>query len=222
VQARLRKDALVLVKFCLLHPWSLAPERGKVEIEAAKERERLYRENFHYLRAARQAEFCPSWVLGQRIGWRILSPVDVTLSPLEQTEVSADDMETSARAVGKQEVWLRDGTMLAMDRPPWLHQYQFREGDGWASMFVPNGQGTVEWRLGWVPEGYESHSIMVFPGEESQDLGVRVGVLTPASLARMSTTGFSIAVGPRAKVDISRGQEIARMVLVGPESLKDA
>ena len=116
---------------------------------------------------------------------------------------------------------MRNGTMLAVDSPPWLHAYRFREGDGWGNMFLPNGHGTVEWRLGWLPDDFEPHSIMIFPAEESQDLGVLVGVLTPSSLARMQATGFSIAIRPLTDVAIRQGQEIARIVLVGPESLKD-
>lgn len=163
------------MKFRLAHPWAIRPERRIVDIEAARERERLYRENFQYLRAARQPEFCSSWVLGQRVGWRLQSPVDVTLSPLPQTEVSADDAQAAATAVGRQEMWQRNGSMLAVDRPPWL----------------------------------------------LQDLGVLVGVLTHVSITRMQATGFSIAIRPQAEVDIRNGQEIARIVLVGPESLKD-
>ena len=208
------------MKFQRLHPWAVLPEQRAADIDAAKERERLYRENFQYLRAARQPEFCAPWVLGQRIGWRILSPVDVTVTPLPQVEISGDDSAAAAAAVGKQEVWLRSGTGLAMDRPPWLHLYRFRDGEGWGNMFVPNGQGTVEWRLGWSPDDYQPLSIMVFPSEEVPDLGVLVGVLTPASLERMQPTGFSVAFRPRTEVSIARGQEIARAVLVGPESMR--
>jgi hypothetical protein len=209
------------MKFQRIQPWALLPERRTVDIEGAKERERLYQENFRYLRASRQPEFCAPWILGQTIGWRILSPVDVTLTPLPQVEVSSEDTESAAQSVGKQEVWLRSGTALAMDRPPWLHLYQFREGDHWGNMFVPNGQGTVEWRLGWMPDGVKPHSVMVFAGEELPELGVQVGVVTPASLGRMESSGFSVAVRPHGSVSVRRGQEIARMVLVGPESLSD-
>jgi len=208
------------MKFERLHPWAVLPGRRTVDIDAAKERERLYRENFRHLRAARQPEFCAPWVLGQRVGWRIFSPVDVTITPLPQVEISGEETEVAAAAVGKQEVWLRSGTALAMERPPWLHLYQFRDGDGWGSMFVPNGQDSVEWRLGWMPDDFQPMSVMVFPSEDLADLGVLVGVLTAASLERMQSTGFSLAIRPRGEIPIRRGQEIARMVLVGPESLR--
>ncbi|WP_250032673.1 hypothetical protein [Paractinoplanes maris] len=208
------------MKFVRLQPWAVLPERRTVDLDAAKERERLYRENFRHLRAARQPEFCAPWVLGQRVGWRILSPVDVTVAPLPQVEISGEETEAAAAAVGRSEVWLRSGTALAMDRPPWLHLYEFRDGDGWGSMFVPNGQGTVEWRMGWSPDDFQPMSVLVFPSEDLPDLGVMVGVLTPASLDRMHGTGFSIAIQPRRELGIRRGQEIARIVLVGPESLR--
>ncbi|MFJ1796567.1 hypothetical protein [Kitasatospora griseola] len=210
------------MKFRRIEPWALLPERHTVDIDGAKERERLYRENFRYVRASRQPEFCAPWTLGQSIGWRIRSPVDITLTPLPQIEVSAEETESAAQSTGKQEVWLRSGTALAMDRPPWLHLYQFQEGDRWGNMFIPNGQGTVEWRLGWMPDDVTPHSVMTFAGDELPELGVQVGVLTSASLGRMESSGFSVAVRPRRPVNVRRGQEIARMVLVGPESLRDA
>jgi hypothetical protein len=164
------------MKFERIHPWAVLPRQRTVDIDAAKERERVYRETFRHLRAARQPEFCSPWVLG--------------------------------------------GTGLAMDKPPWLHLYEFREGDGWGSMFIPNGQGSVEWRQGWLPDDFQPHAIMVFPSEELPELGVLTGVLTATSIERMRLTGFSIAISPRVEVPICRGQEIARMVLVGPESLR--
>ncbi len=203
-----------------MHPWALLPQQKSVDLESAKERERLYRDNFRYVRSARQPEFCAPWVLGQRLGWRICSPIDVTLTPLPQIEISADDVDASVTAAGKAEVWLRSGTGLVMDRPPWLHLYQFRDGDGWGNMFIPNGQGSVEWRLGWLPEDYEPLSLMVFASEELPELGVVTSVLTSASLKRLAATGFSLAIHPRTEVSIRRSQEIARMVLLGPESLR--
>lgn len=86
-------------------------------------------------------------------------------------------------------------------------------------MFIPNGQGTVEWRLGFSVTGVGDHAVLIMP-VGVDNLGVEVGVLTAASLRRMEATGFSIAVAPRAPVAISRGQEIARIVLLHSDSLR--
>jgi hypothetical protein len=210
------------MKFERLHDWAVLPTQRQVNLDAARDRQQLYREHFRHLRAERQPEFCAPWVLGQKVGWRVHSPVDVHLSPLPQYEVSADEPRVSAAAVGMQELWLRSGSGLVMDRPPWLHHFQFREGEAWGNMFVPNGHGTVEWRLGWVPKDVGAHSIMIFPSEDMPDLGVLVGVLAPAVVARMDAKGFSVACSPRRPLSIRRGQEIARFVLVGPESLRSS
>ena len=210
------------MRFDPLFPWAVLPHQKSVDVEQAKQRQRLMRDEFSHLRADRQPEFCAPWVLGQKIGWRICSPVDVDLTPLPQYEVNQNEPEKAAAALGKTEVWLRSGTGLIMDRPPWLHMYQFREGETWGNMFIPNGQSTVEWRLGWMPAISEQHTIMIFPSELTPELGVLIGVLTPASLKRLQTTGFSIAFQPKGVVRISRGQEIARLVLVDLASLNGA
>ena len=87
-------------------------------------------------------------------------------------------------------------------------------------MFIPNGEDTIEWRLGFTITGVDDHSVLVFPSDHHPELGVKVGVLTSASLQRLEATGFSIAVSPNRRVPIRRGQEIARIVLLHPESLK--
>jgi len=210
-----------MISFKPLVPWALPPRKASSDRRGARERARLYRENFRWLRAERQAEFCTPWVLGHELGWRIDSPIDVTLNPLEQIEVDpGTDPQAAAQAAAKTELWVRDGTALTMDRPSWLHLYQFRRDDRWENMFIPNGEDTIEWRLGFTITGVDDHSVLVFPSDHHPELGVKVGVLTSASLQRLEATGFSIAVSPNRRVPIRRGQEIARIVLLHPESLK--
>jgi hypothetical protein len=80
-----------MTEFKQLFPWSLEPVRPHVNRQAAQERAAVYRDCFRFVRAKRQAEFCPPWVLGQELGWHILSPIDATLTPLPQTEISATE-----------------------------------------------------------------------------------------------------------------------------------
>jgi hypothetical protein len=172
------------------------------------------------VRADRRPEFCAPWVLGRELGWRISSPIDVTIDPLRQIEVDPGDDPTAAlRASGKSELWMRERTAIAVDRPSWLHLYQFRSGDQWENMFVPNGADSVEWRLGWAVDGVDSHSMLVMPSENCPDLGVQVGVLTAGTLRRMREHGCSVPISPRRSVSVRRGDEIARIVLLHPDSL---
>jgi len=118
------------VEFRAIQPWALLPRTAVVDHEAARERAKVYREHFRYVRAERQPEFCAPWVLGQEIGWRVVSPIDVTLGPLPQIEIDPGDApETAVRAVAMSQMWQRERTALTVQRPSWLHLYQFRHND---------------------------------------------------------------------------------------------
>ncbi|WP_158828117.1 hypothetical protein [Streptomyces sp. NRRL S-118] len=160
--------------------------------------------------------------MGQELGWRVSSPVDITFSPLEQVEV---DGIAEAQEIGKvtnlSELWLRRKSQIATAKSNWLHLYQFKGGQGWESMFLPNGVGTVEWRLGWsvdIPQGY---FLLVLPGETTME-GVEIltGVLSSSATDRMSENGVSLAMKPTTTVTIRRKQPIARIVLLHADSLR--
>jgi hypothetical protein len=127
--------------------------------------------------------------------------------------------EAAVRAASMSEMWQRERSALTVQRTPWLHLFQFRHGDQWENMFIPNGAATVEWRMGWAIDGVEDGAIMVFPSEAKPDLGVHVGVLTAAVLRRMTAPGFSVPISPSGPVTVRRGEEIARIVYLRPESL---
>jgi hypothetical protein len=78
-----------------------------------------------------------------------------------------------------------------------------------------------EWHLGWnveIPIGY---FLLVLGTEELPQLQVPVGILDSKALTRLNqTTGMAIAIRPRGPVEIARGQAIARMLLLHPDSLK--
>lgn len=91
------------------------------------------------------------WLLGQELGWIVASPVSVTLSPLDDVQIAAGDDE-EVRAAGRlfvrEEFWRHDDGYIAVSRNDWLRTYQYRGADGrWQGMFLPNGQGSAEWRL---------------------------------------------------------------------------
>jgi hypothetical protein len=161
--------------------------------------------------------------MGQELGWRIPSPIDVTLSPLDQVEVASDgDPRAAANAAARAELWQRERSTLAVDRTSWLHLYQFRTEAGWENMFLPNGAGSVEWHLGWnvdLPRGY---FLLVTPLETTPEgLDIPTGVISSTVCGRMNHgNGFGIAVRPTQPVTITRGQHIARIVLLHADSLQ--
>lgn len=213
----------VSVTFRQDQPWSILPTKLKVDRGAARERAEAYSNSFRFFRAERTAEMCPSWVMGHEIGWRIHSPVDITFTDIPQVEVAVDsDPRAIVQAANAGELWQRDKSQLAVARTSWLHLYQFRTDRGWENMFLPNGEGTVEWRLGWSVEVPRGYFLLVIQSAAMSALGVPPGILTSTSLSRMAAeSGMSVAVTPPAvPLPIRRGQEIARMILLHADSLQ--
>ena len=88
-------------------------------------------------------------------------------------------------------------------------------------MFVPNGEGSVEWHLGWQLHMPEDFYLLILPSPELPDLQVPPGVLDAATVRRLNNEhGVSIAVRPRASVKIKRRQPVARLILLHEDSLK--
>ncbi|MDW5327145.1 hypothetical protein [Plantactinospora sp. KLBMP9567] len=213
----------VSVSFAAPYPWALAPRAARVDRERAKAESALLRDSFRWVRRDRAPEFCPPWTMGQELGWRVCSPVDVAFTPLEQVEVeSGNDPQAAATAAGASELWQREGTALAVSDSAWLHLYQYRSVKGhWENMFLPNGQGTVEWRLGWtvqIPRGY---FLLVLPPDTETGIQVPVGILSSTVCDKMVVAGTAaIAIRPTEAMTVHRGQEIARLVLLHADSLR--
>lgn len=202
--------------------WALLPEKASVDLSAARERASLYEGGFRWLRASRVAEQCRPWRLGRELGWIVRSPIDIRFTPLPQIEVSGEetDLESLTEVLGDRELWRRGSVGLAVPPTDWLRFYQYEEDDRWVNMFLPNGQGSVEWHLGWnltIPAGC---FVLVLPATESPDLEVPMGVMDAKGLAAARAgAGFSLAVRPRAEVAVSRGAPLARIVLLEASTL---
>ncbi|MCP3760641.1 hypothetical protein [Streptomyces sp. TBY4] len=213
----------VEVRFRQLHPWSLAPRQHKVDRQQSRDHAAVFRGNFRFVRAERQPEHCAPWVMGQELGWRVHSPIDISFTPLDQIELDgANEPEAAGRAVNRTELWQREKSHLAVEKTSWLHLYQFKTARGWENMFLPNGAGTVEWRLGWAADIPRGHFLLVLPLEKPvAGLDVPTGILSSTATTRMSReNGLGIAVRPTEPVAIRRGQEIARIVLLHADSLQ--
>jgi hypothetical protein len=218
-----RRSVSISVRFHQIQPWAVLPSKCHVDRGAARERSEVYMKYFRYVRAERRPEYCPPWVMGQELGWRIHSPVDITFTELPQIEIAADaDPEAAAQAANRPELWKRERSHLAVGKNSWLHLYQFQTDRGWENMFSPNGVGTVEWRLGWgidVPRGY---FLLVLPSDLPGSLPVPIGVISSTVIRRLTSQGgMSLAMRPPVTpVTIERGQEIARLVLLHADSLQ--
>ncbi|MFD9574652.1 hypothetical protein ACFWBI_33130 [Streptomyces sp. NPDC059982] len=214
------------VTFRKLQPWALLPVKPRVERAAARAERDAYQASFRYLRIPRLPADCPPWVLGQELGWTVRSPLTLTMSPLHDVGLAvpdSDDPQQVGRRLGGQGMWQRGKDWIATTNSAWLHLGDYRTPHGWEGMFVPNGLGTVEWRLGWsaiLPTG-TFLMIMAPPDGPPDGLTIPLGVIPAKAVNAMADRGgISIAVRPDRDVTVHRGQDIARIVLLHPDSLR--
>jgi hypothetical protein len=214
-----------IVEVRKLYPWAILPGKRHVDRAEAREEAKLLAGHFRYHRQFRQAEACSPWVMGQELGWVLRSPVTVELTQLADVQLAADEgghIQDAGRLFGREEFWRRGEGFIATARTDWLRTYQFRgPGGEWQGMFVPNGQGSVEWRLGFglrIPDGC---FLLVSAVDDVDGFTVPTGVLTERQVNRTwNEGGFSIALRPDRSATVSRGQPIARVVLLARESLQ--
>ncbi|MFJ6250609.1 MULTISPECIES: hypothetical protein [unclassified Streptomyces] len=217
------------VAFRPLQPWALLPEKPRIDRAQARAERDTYEASFRYLRIPRLPADCPPWLLGQEIGWNVRSPLTITMRPLDDIGFAVPDGEDphhTGRRLGGAGMWQRDKHWIAVRDADWLHLGDHRgPGGGWEGMFVPNGQGTVEWRLGWAATIPTGTFLMVMPLPDRAPDGLRVplGVISAKAVNAMAARGgMSIAVQPEHPVTLHRGQNVARIVLLHPDSLRTA
>jgi len=217
---------MTTVRFRRRYDWALLPFKQRIDTDAAKEEATIYAKEFRWLRAYRRPELCWPWRLAQELGWVIPSPVHVNLSPISDEEVEIPAGNPSAltdlsSATGYTEFWARASSLLATHRSAWLRFHQFRVGDHWECMFVLNGAGAVEWHLGWTVEIPTGMFVLLLPYDTTIPVEVPMGVLTDDAVARLNAGhGLSVAIRPRAPVEVHRGQPIARILLLDAATIK--
>ena len=206
-----------------IHQWALLPDKGHVERQPGREEAKHLDADFRYHRAFRRPEACPPWVMGQEAGWRLLAPISVTLSPIEDAQIGPEeDLGAAGRILGMTEFWRRGEGYLATKASSWLRAHQYRgTGEAWESMFVPNGQGSVEWHLGFAARIPESYLLLITGLDGLPGLQVPTGILTDRQVNRTwDTAGLSVAIRPTATVQLRRGEPFARMLLLHRDSLQ--
>lgn len=217
---------MVEVQFESLRPWALVPDAPRVNRRDARHERDLYRDHFRYKRVARLPVDCPPWVLGQELGWQVRAPVAVTMGPIGDIEFDVpegEELRTVGRKINRSEMWRHDGAWIATGDTDWMRFYDFAVPEGgWESMFVPNGSGTMEWRLGWAARIPDRYFLMVMTAG-APGLEVPIGVIPSKAVNGMAERGgFSIAITPTARTTVTRGDPVARLVLLHPDSLQSA
>lgn len=214
---------MVSVQFTPLQKWSLPPRKNQIDRTASREEQALARDGFRNHRVARLPIDCPPWVMGQELGWVVPSPVTIAMEPIRDIEFdvpAGEDPSTVARRLGVSEAWHRDNAWIGCRNATWMRQFDFRGDHGWEGMFLPNGAGTVEWRLGWaaqIPEDY----FLLLADAGVNGVSVPWGIVTARTVASMvERGGFSLPLEVTSPVTIRRGDPVARLILLHRDSLQ--
>ncbi|WP_235517640.1 hypothetical protein [Curtobacterium sp. Leaf154] len=213
---------MVTLKFERLHPWALTPEKPSLDVRALREERDLYAEHFKHKRIARLEADCPPYRMGFELGWEVRSPVSIRMRPLDDADLGLQDGEdigSVGRRYGRTEAWDRDDGWVTTSGGSWMQMYDYRTASGWEAMFLPNGQGTIEWHLGWtvdVPKGYFLATLPI----GATGIDVPLGVISDRANQSMLQNGFSLAFAPTSDVVIRRGTPVARIVLLHADSLQ--
>ncbi|PXA37850.1 hypothetical protein DD918_13295, partial [Staphylococcus pseudintermedius] len=83
-------------------------------------------------------------------------------------------------------------------------------------ILIPNGQESLEWRLGWGLEISEGFSILIQPIEGEARFRVHPDILNDKKLKEMNHNGLglSIAIEPMMKHKINKGDLLCRIYIV--------
>jgi len=217
------------ITFRALYPWALLPRKIKIDPQPKQSEVRVVEENFRWLRISRSPELCWPWRLGQELGWVIESPVSVTMDVLHDVEVHGppEALRNLGMITNSSENWSfsdPDGSperIQCTRMAGWLALYDFRNGDEYNRMFFANGQGSVEWIMGWEVRVALGYFVLLMPHEPIPNLEIIVGVLDAKSLKRPGRNGLAIAVRPTGPVTLTRGQPVARLVLLHADSIRE-
>jgi hypothetical protein len=216
------------VVFRAIYPWAVLPRKIKIDAKAKEAEARMFEEQFRWIRISRSAELCWPWRLGQELGWVIDSPVTIAMDALHDVEAMCPPADNRALSVAANctEAWSFKDDQGNLQRAHytryagWVGLYDFRNGDHYERMFYINGQGSVEWVLGWEMRIPPQYFAMLLPYEHIPNLEVLVGLIDHKNLKKPGKSGLSIAIRPTGPVQLRRGQPIARVILLHGDSLR--
>lgn len=220
-------DQVNKVQFNSLHDWAILPRKRKLKTENISKYTKAVQNSFEFYRANRRPEFCWSWRKANEMGWDLHSPIDITLLPFEDfeltAEINSEKLTSITNSMNFSQIWTRSDSKIAIRHGSWMRAYDFKVGDAYQSMFIPNGFNTVEWVLGWtahIPDGF----VLWFLPSKIQEGNVNVlgGVLKKSSLIEMHKKGIGISIGIQveARTHILRGDFLGRFVII-PEYCLD-
>lgn len=201
------------MKFEKMYDWALIPESIKYDAESEFTVKNIYEKNFRWLRNDRTPALCSSYRKAYEIGWVIRSPVNIDLSPIHEVQLAnSDDKAHIMSLCNFDSIWTRDSVAFGIKTDMNFGAYEFQDSEKWESMFILNGQSTLEWRLGFKCHPESEYSILVTEDFECEPIGIIPGLLGKKHMG--STSGMSIAIRPFKNRKVMRGDVIARLIPV--------
>lgn len=168
------------------------------------------------------------WRIAHEIGYVIRSPFTFELDTFTEFELAADlppdELEDFVRWSGVNQIWNRGRFKIGVTGGEWMRLHDCKTESGFVSPFYPNGDGTVEWALGFEVDLPEEIMLLIQPYHETPtDFSIPAGILgfkTLAHFRKQSTMGFPIAIRPLCRAIIRRGDPLARIIPINQQSLK--
>lgn len=200
------------VSFFKITSWAIPPVKEHITIPPHHD------DDFRWIKHRRVKGACWPYRAAQEIGWTILSPIDVEIQPVSEIQIKSELPEEIAQIqhfTGIQYWQKREDIYLGVQPSGWFQLHQFRVQNNWHQMFIPNGERTFEWRMGWsikIPDDY----VLLFQPIEHSDSSfiVHPGLLTAKALDRFHTgLGLPIAFEPKQTKLIKRNEPLAKLLI---------
>ncbi len=208
---------MTTITFRRLIQTAILPEKEKLAKPELLDREARWIKN------RRVKGVCWPYRSAKELGWTLYSPVDVAIHPLSEIQTTMDKPEEFARLkqLTDMDEWVqKDDILLGVKPSSWykIHEYEY-EGR-YRSMFIPNGEGTLEWRLGWSVDIPDDHLLLIQPIEmKDARFIVHPGLLMGTSVQSVQQhLGLPIAFEPLQPCKIIRGEPLAKLFVL-PKSV---
>lgn len=208
---------LTTITFRRLIQTAILPEKEKLA------KPELLDQEARWIKNRRVKGVCWPYRSAKELGWTLYSPVDVAIHPLSEIQTTMDKPEEFARLkqLTDMDEWVqKDDILLGVKPSSWykIHEYEY-EGR-YRSMFIPNGEGTLEWRLGWSVDIPDDHLLLIQPIEmKDARFIVHPGLLMGTSVQSVQQhLGLPIAFEPLQPCKIIRGEPLAKLFVL-PKSV---
>lgn len=200
------------VKFIKLTDWTLLPIKERVTNEWIDDKD------IRWIKNRRVKGACWPYKMAKEIGWTVFSPIDVEIQPVTEMQVECKDQSEleELRSLTGIDFWVkREQVYIGVKPDGWFRVHQAKVNDVWQCMFIPNGEGSFEWKLGWGIEIPDEYVLLFQPLENQMDFILHPGLLTAKSLHKFNMgLGLPIAFEPKISKIIRRGDPIAKLLVI--------